>query len=265
MFSERSRFPGVTERPLMGIRLSILYAVFAASFVGALCFVHVRQVYGAGQDQDMAKDIAAHMEMTALRPIQPGDQQRADAIVALARKVMDRYTDYRKALADGYAIFLPGVKQPVYHFTHNADFHENTVHFDPDRPTSLLYVKLPSPGPRYKLVGVMYTAPYGTPEDELNRRVPLSIARWHVHTNLCVPPSGQKVNLVQPGAQFGFRGSIVTADACKAAGGRFLPHLSGWMVHVFAYETDPVKIWSPGMDMDDEHIPPDPVDPAMPM
>jgi len=197
----------------MGIPRSIIYSVLAASFVGALCFVHVRQVYGAGQDQDMAKDMAAHMQMTALRPIQPGDQLRADAIVAAARKVMDRYADYRKALADGYAIFLPGVKQPVYHFTHDADFHENTVHFDPDRPTSLLYVRLPSPGPRYKLVGVMY----GTPEDELNRRVPLSIARWHVHTNLCVPPpNGDKINLIQVSAKraFGNYERVMTRFLC---------------------------------------------------
>jgi hypothetical protein len=37
------------------------------------------------------------------------------------------------------------------------------------------------------------------------------------------------------------------------------------MVHVFAYETDPAKIWSPGMDMDDQHLPADAMDPAMPM
>ena len=262
MFSKRSRSSGVTRRPLFSTSLSVL---FAASFVGALCFVRVGLVYCAGQDPEMASDMAAHMKMTALRPIQPGDQQRADAIVAAARRVMVRYADYRKALAEGYAIFLPGVKQPVYHFTHNADFRENTGQFDPDRPTSLLYVKLPSPGPRYKLVGVMYAAPYGASEDELNRRVPLSIARWHVHTNLCIPPSGQNVNLTHPGAQFGFRGSIVTADACNAAGGRFLSHLSGWMVHVYPYETDPARIWSPGMDMDEEPMPSGSMDPAMPM
>jgi hypothetical protein len=259
IFYQRSRIPGAGARRLRGFARLLRYAVCAAGFVIVLFFAHIRQVHGAGQDQEMARDMAAHMQATPLRPVQPGDQQRADAIVASARKVMDQFTDYRKALAGGYAIFLPGVKQAVYHFTRNADFHQNTAQFDPDRPTSLLYVKAPSPGPRYKLVGIMYAAPYGTSEDELNRRAPLSIARWHVHINLCIPPSGQTVNLVQPGAQFGFRGSIVTADACKAAGGRFLPHLSGWMLHVYAYETDPARIWSPGMDMDDL------MDPAMPM
>jgi hypothetical protein len=205
------------------------------------------------------------MRTTAPRPMQPGDQERADAVATGARGVMDRYADYRKALADGYAIFLPALKQNIYHFTHNADFHENTVHFDPDKPTSLLYVRLPSPGPRYKLVGVMYAAPYLATEEELNQRVPLSLARWHLHVNLCIPPSGQQVNLVNPGAQFGFRGSIDSAEACKAAGGRFLPHLSGWMLHVHPDETDPAKIWDSGMDMEDGRMPSDPMDPGMPM
>jgi hypothetical protein len=39
-------------------------------------------------------------------------------------------------------------------------------------------------------------------------------------------------------------GSINTKEACNAAGGTFLPHVFGWMVHVYPYETDPKKIWS---------------------
>ena len=117
------------------------------------------------------------MTMTALRPAQPGDKERADAIVVAARKFADRYTDYRKALADGYTIFAPEVKQNVYHFTNNAFAAETTIRFDPDRPTSLLYEKTPPAKrggePGYKLVGVMYTAPFRASEDELNRKVPL--------------------------------------------------------------------------------------------
>jgi hypothetical protein len=45
-------------------------------------------------------------------------------------------------------------------------------------------------------------------------------------------------------------GSISTRDACDAAGGFFLPHVLGWMVHVYPYESDPTKIWS--ID-DDDH------------
>ena len=51
--------------------------------------------------------MAGHMYMTSLRPQQPGDQQKADAVVAAAKQAMAPYEDYRKALADGYTIFLP--------------------------------------------------------------------------------------------------------------------------------------------------------------
>jgi len=56
--------------------------------------------------------------------------------------------------------------------------------------------------------------------------------------------------VVGPDAKFGLQGSIVTAAACQAAGGSFLPHLFGWMVHVYPYEADPAKIWAAGMDDD---------------
>ena len=84
----------------------------------------------------------------------------------------------------------------------------------------------------------------------MNRRVPLSIAEWHLHTNLCLPPDGQKSDIAAPDAKFGLQGSIVTAAACKQAGGTFMPHLFGWMVHVYPYETDPAKVWAAGMDDD---------------
>jgi hypothetical protein len=39
-------------------------------------------------------------------------------------------------------------------------------------------------------------------------------------------------------------GSIATADACAAAGGRFFPQLFGWMVHVYPFEKTSEKIWA---------------------
>ena len=62
-------------------------------------------------------DMGPHMKMTGLRPLQPGDQAKADAIVQAARAAAKRYTDYKDALADGYKIFLPNVPQKQYHFT----------------------------------------------------------------------------------------------------------------------------------------------------
>lgn len=186
--------------------------------------------------------MAGHMYLTALRPLQPGDRQKADAVVAAAKLAMAPYRDYRKALADDYRIFLPNVPQPIYHFTKRRYAFEARRHFDPSKPTSLLYKKTEGGG--YKLVGVMYTDRVRASEDELNERIPLSIARWHQHINFCKAPRGESAAYLGPDAKFGLRGSITTKAACEAAGGEFYPHIFGWMVHVYPYETDPKKIWS---------------------
>jgi hypothetical protein len=201
----------------------------------------------AGADGAMTH-MSGHMYMTTLRAAKPGDRQRADAVVAAARTAMDPYRDYRKALADGYQIFLPNIPQPQYHFTNYANGREAAQRFDPLRPTSLLYKKTAEGG--YVLVGAMYTDRVDANEDELDRRIPLSIARWHQHTNFCRAPLGQGAAYFGPDAKFGLLGSITTREECEAAGGEFFPHIFGWMVHVYPYETDPQKIWS--VD-DDQH------------
>jgi len=186
--------------------------------------------------------MALHMTMTSLRPIKPGDQQRADAIVAAAKEAMAPYQDYRKALADGYRIFLPNIPQPLYHFTKYENGREAAQHFDPLKPTSLLYTKNADGG--YTLIGAMYTDRVTASESELDQRIPLSIARWHQHTNFCKAPAGEWAGYFGPNAKFGLLGSINTREACDAAGGTFIPHVFGWMVHVYPYEKDPSKVWS---------------------
>jgi len=57
-------------------------------------------------------------------------------------------------------------------------------------------------------------------------------------------PAGQKAAYFGPEAKFGLRGSIISKEACEAASGEFYPHLFGWMVHVYPYESDPKNIWS---------------------
>lgn len=75
------------------------------------------------------------MSSTALRPLQEGGRQKADALVQSAKAAMAPYQDYRKALADGYEIFLPNIPQPQYHFTKREYGWEATSHFDPaNRP-----------------------------------------------------------------------------------------------------------------------------------
>src|ERR1700676_1487434 len=57
-----------------------------------------------------------HLKLTTKRPEQPGDHQRATAIVAALKPALERYRDYHAALQNGYEIFMPQVPQPVYHF-----------------------------------------------------------------------------------------------------------------------------------------------------
>src|SRR5579864_4326248 len=59
----------------------------------------------------------AHMHMTAPRPQTAEDAARAKEIVDQLRAGIEKYKDYHVALADGYKIFLPNLKQPEYHFT----------------------------------------------------------------------------------------------------------------------------------------------------
>lgn len=186
-------------------------------------------------------DMGPHMKMTGLRPLQPGDQAKADAIVQAARAAAKRYTDYKDALADGYKIFLPNVPQKQYHFTNYRYAWEARNQFDASKPTSLLYEK---EGDGYKLIGVMYTAKKDATEDELNERIPLSIAQWHAHVNLCVPPRDRRQEMTSPNAKFGLMGSIATKDECGAAGGKFVPQIFGWMVHVYPFEKNAADIWS---------------------
>ena len=186
-------------------------------------------------------DMGPHMKMTTLREPQAGDAARAAQIVEDARQVAEKYTDYRTALADGFKIFLPNVPQKQYHFTNYRYAFEASLHFNPEHPTSLLYEKH---GDGYKLIGLMYTAPRYLTEDQLNQRVPLSIAQWHAHVNFCLPPRGERREMAGPHPQFGPNGSISTRDACEAAGGTFIPQVFGWMVHVYPFEKNPADIWS---------------------
>jgi len=88
----------------------------------------------------------------------------------------------------------------------------------------------------------MFTAPKWASEADLDKRIPLSIAQWHAHVNICLP---QKQDMQSADwKKFGPKGSILTEAECKQAGGRFVPQLFGWMVHVYPYADTPEKIWT---------------------
>jgi hypothetical protein len=187
--------------------------------------------------------MGSHMAMTELQPLQPGDKARANAVLEQAKQVADRYKDFRTALADGYTPILPEQKQTTYHFQRHGAGAPSRERFDAANPAMLLYEK---EGDGYKLVGMMYTAPFSATDAELNARIPLSIAEWHAHVNFCRPPKGYAGDWVTHDARFGLSGSIATEQECRAAGGTFTAH-GGWMTHVYPFHNEPGKIWNPGM------------------
>jgi hypothetical protein len=190
-------------------------------------------------DMNQMHGSSPHLHLTAMHARTSADTQRASEIVAQLRTGIEKYRDYHVALNDGYRIFLPNVPQPEYHFTNYKNGFMAAMRFDPSQPTSLLYRKTAD---GYELVGAMYTMPKRASEEQLNERVPLSVAMWHLHTNLCMPANAERQSA--DWAKFGLKGSISTQEACDAAGGKFHPTIFGWMVHVYPYEDSLDKIFA---------------------
>lgn len=192
---------------------------------------------------------ALHMEMTPVLPATAADSARAARVIATLRAALGKYADTTAAVADGYRMFLPGLKgQKIYHFTNNWRGVQEAFRFNPARPTSLLYRK-DSTG-AFVLTGAMYTAPKRFSHEKLDARVPLSIARWHKHVNWCLPKPGETARWLErrDGAPlFGPESAIATREACDAVGGRFEANVFGWMLHANVFATDPAGIWG------DEH------------
>lgn len=187
-----------------------------------------------------------HLRLSTARPRTPEDSARGVELVVTIRRELAKYRDVKAAITDGYQQFLNNLVLPVYHFTNNRHGLEAAFSFDAAKPTSLLYRK--NRDGSFTLTGVMYTAPAILPEDRLESRIPLGLARWHQHINWCLPRQGEEVRWRETRAGkplFGPESPIASAEACAAVRGRFIPRLFGWMVHVNAFESeDPAVIWS---------------------
>jgi hypothetical protein len=166
------------------------------------------------------------------------DSIRAMAIADTLRRAIAKYADTSLAVRDGYRMFAPEVKQQaVYHFTRRASGLKAAFTFDPAKPTSLLY-KRDALG-HLKLVGAMYTAPSRYSPAKLDARVPLSVAQWHQHVNLCVPRDKTELERMRSGdshTRFGLLGDIADKRTCEQANGRFVERIFGWMVHANVFE-----------------------------
>ena len=224
--------------------------------------------------------IGEHMTMTPTRPQTPADAQRGEEIIATMRRTLAKYQDSEAAVAAGYIPYLPTVPQDVYHFANRAlTADESLGDVSIERPGALLFERKTFGG--YKLVGAMYSAPANYTVDQLDAIIPLSLTHWHAHTNICLPAGVTEQDVMNgnirghltasihnnpmgfiPGApggfsqgssarmrlgyladpRFGFAGTISTAADCEAAGGNFHPQIFGWMVHVYPFQSDDLKV-----------------------
>jgi hypothetical protein len=184
-----------------------------------------------------------HMRMSPMRVASRADSARANAIVERARVALTKYNDVRAAERDGYRMFAPNMKnQPVYHFTNLRLAIRERFKFDPAQPSSLLYKR--NADGSLRLIGAMYTAPKDATPEQLDARVPLGIAQWHLHTNMCVPRLTQTARWTEVSngrPVFGPASPIATGDACDKVNGKFLPVVFNWMVHANLYEPD---VWA---------------------
>jgi hypothetical protein len=208
----------------------------------------------SGGDDWRMTAMARHMTYSSPRPLTAADSIRSALVINELRQAIAKYQDVKVAEADGYKMFAPQIKnQPQYHFTKGWNALRNQWGFDPARPTSLLYKK--DAQGQFHLIGAMYTASRRTSEDELNERVPLSVARWHRHVNWCIPARNAKERWTETKNGrpiFGPLG-VATREECEAVNGRFIPQAFGWMLHASAFAGNDLKsIWHDD-HMDHDH------------
>jgi hypothetical protein len=203
--------------------------------------------HAMGDDGAMDVNMMKHMKLTPIREPTHDDSVRAAKIASELERAIAKYRDTAVAVADGYHMFLPGVKgQRVYHFTNNRRALLAVFHFDPSKPTSILYKR--SPDGTLHLIGAMYTAPKNASPARLDDRVPLGIARWHKHVDWCLPKKGDAARWMEQRdgkPLFGPESPIATKAECNAVKGQFYPSLFGWMVHANVFEGhDLGSIWT---------------------
>ncbi len=176
--------------------------------------------------------VKLHVRLTTLRPRSPGDSVRAKRLTRAVRNSIGRYADVRAAERDGYRLLFAGDTSAgqVLHYSHIWRGVMEGRRLDPVQPGSLLYEK--QRDGTLRLVGAMYTASDKSTPAQLDARVPLSYAVWHLHTDICVPRpvwDGDKWARKLAGGHpaFGPESPIATRAACTEIGGEFKPNVFG--------------------------------------
>src|SRR5262245_7770972 len=212
----------VSRRVVVAVALWSLFSMIDVA--GSAEFGDMEHEHSSGAVEAMTphqRHMGPHMKWTALRPTNPGDPERADQIVQILRQALARYKDYRVAIDDGFVPMHPERKPKHYHFANKERRFLAKLRFDAAQPTSLLYKKT---GDGFELEGAMYTAPRNMTEDQLNERIPLSVAQWHAHINICLEPDGSGRRITR--RQFGFKGKIGDGLGCRRSVGQFVAELA---------------------------------------
>ena len=227
----------------MGMRTSLV--MMLTLMVGWTMPSHAGSGHGAEHSAIGHGGHGRHMRLSPKRKARAGDREAARRLARETGRSIQRYRDVAVARRDGYRVFGDVPEARVIHYVHLRRSRAERRRIDPERPGSLLYRRERG---RLVLIGAMYTAPAGATPAQLDARVPLSQARWHLHTNICTPrpiwskakwarrfPSGEMV--------YGAFSPIATLEACKEVGGRFHRTILGWMVHVYPFRADPAAWW----------------------
>lgn len=229
--------------------LGLVYSVSALTAQQFPLWERLLRHYGGTTDETPVPSMKMgnHMQMSLKGKPLAGDDQRAQQIVAAARTVLAHYADVNAAVQDGYKPFHPtGKMGEEVHYTNYRYNRLEQRHVNYEHPGSILYKRTPE---GMLAVGVMYTAPQDSTVEQLNAVAPLSIATWHRHVDFCGGlrslPLDQQFG---PHAPFGPQGSIHNEDACKQAGGLWIPVVFGWMTHIYPNAKTADEMWG-GMDM----------------
>ena len=136
---------------------------------------HAMDGHAGSMDDNMMK----HMALTPSRPATPADSARARQIATDLKRAIAKYDDTTAAVADGYKMFAPNVKnQHVFHFTNRRARLQGSLSLrspaaDVDCCTSATPTESSSSSARC-------TPCRSAPSpDKLDERVPLAIAHWH--------------------------------------------------------------------------------------
>ena len=251
----------MTNRRKAVLTVALLSAVITMMLAKQIpLWERLLRYYGGKTDETPVPSMkmGEHMQMSLKGKSQPGDEERAQKIVIVARGVLAHYADVNLAVHGCYKPFHPTGK--IGEEVHYTNYRYNRLEqrrVNYEHPGSILYQRTPQ---RMRAVGVMYTAPQDATPEQLDAVAPLSIATWHRHVDFCGGPRNLPLDRrFGPYAQFGPLGSIHTEDACSKAGGLWIPVVFGWMTHVYPNAKAPNEVWS-GMDMamdantDDEEL-----------